>query len=288
MRSEEEILNLVHEFTCSNDDIRLVVMNGSRVNPNAKKDPFQDYDIACFVRNMEPFRRNLNISAFFGELMILQLPEDMVDPPPKDEGWYSYLMQFTDGTRIDLGFHPLDELQQCLDDSLTVVLLDKDNLIGELPPPSELGYLTRPPTAKQFDDCCNEFWWLNPYVAKGLWRDELTYARYMLDVHMRGEMMKMLVWYFGVQTGFQKSPGKLGKHLKGQIDDELWALLEHTFADANLEHCWEALFAMGDLFRRVAQPVARKFGFIYPEGDDQRVSEYIRRIKELPRDALII
>jgi aminoglycoside 6-adenylyltransferase len=285
LRTEEEILNLILNLANSHDDIRLVVMNGSRVNPKAKRDLFQDYDIACYVRNMRPFRRNMEIPPYFGEIMILQLPEDMNDPPPNDDGWYSYLMQFMDGNRIDLGFHPMDELQKCLDDSLSLVLLDKDNLVGELPPPSDRSYLPKPPTAKQFDDCCNEFWWLNPYVAKGLWRDELTYAHHMLDNYMREELMKMMKWYFGVQTGFQKSSGKLGKYLKGQIDDELWALLERTYADADLEHCWQALFAMDDLFRRIAQPVAREFGFAYPEQYDLNVSGYIRRIKLLPRDA---
>ena len=83
MRSEDEILSLVHNFVRDNDDIRLVVMNGSRVNPNAKKDPFQDYDIACFVRRMEPFIRNLDIPGYFGELMILQLPEDAARVAPQ-------------------------------------------------------------------------------------------------------------------------------------------------------------------------------------------------------------
>ncbi len=288
MRSEEEMLDLILNFARNNDDIRAVVMNGSRVNPNAPRDPFQDYDIDCLVRSVEPFRRNPEIVSFFGDLMILQTPEDMLDPPPESDGGYAYLMQFTDGNRIDLSFSPVEDARRSVDDTLTVVLLDKDNLIGELPPPSDRGYLPSRPTAKAFADCCNEFWWLNPYVAKGLWRDELTYAKHMLDTTMRPQLMKMLTWYFGIKTDFQKSPGKLGKYLKGQIGDELWALLERTYADAHLEKTWDALFAMGDLFRKAAQSVASSFGFTYPEQDDVNVSNYIRQIRKLPRDAKTI
>jgi aminoglycoside 6-adenylyltransferase len=75
-------------------------------------------------------------------------------------------MQFLDGNRIDLSFYALEQVNLIIKDSLSLVLLDKDNLIGELPPPSEAGYLPQKPSAKSFDDCCNEFWWLNPYVAK--------------------------------------------------------------------------------------------------------------------------
>ena len=286
MRSEGEMLDLILNFAREHDEVRAVVMNGSRINPNAKKDPFQDYDVVNFVRSVEPFRRNAEVVRYFGEIMILQTPEDMIDPPAEGEGHYTYLMQFMDGNRIDLSFYALEQVELIIKDSLSLVLLDKDHVIGELPPPSEVNYLPPKPRTKAFDDCCNEFWWLNPYVAKGLWRAELIYAKVMLDAHMREQLLKMLIWYFGVQTDFQSSPGKLGKYLKGQIGAELWALLERTYSDSPLDHIWEALFSMDDLFRQIAKAVADHFGFNYPEQDDVRVSNYVRHIRRLPRDAM--
>lgn len=285
MRSEEEMLGLILDYATDNDDVRAVIMNGSRVNPNAPKDRFQDYDVVYFVRDVAPYRRNPEVVRYFGEIMILQTPDEMEDPPPSEEGSYAYLMQFLDGNRIDLSFCPLKDARRRTADTLSVLMLDKDHLIGELPPPNDGGYLPQRPTAKAFDDCCNEFWWVTPYVAKGLWRDELTYAKHMLDVVVREELMKMLVWHAGVRSSFEQSPGKLGKYLKGQIEGELWTLLERTYADAYPENNWEALLAMGDLFRQVAQAVASSFGFIYPEQDDRNVSEYIRLIRTLPRTA---
>jgi aminoglycoside 6-adenylyltransferase len=285
MRSEQEMLDLILAYARDHDEVRAVVINGSRVNPNAPKDPFQDYDIVYYVRDVAPFRRNLDIVRYFGEIMIMQLPEDMADPPPENDGHYTYLMQFMDGNRIDLSFYALHQTAVTLKDSLSLVLLDKDNLLGKLPPPSAVGYLPQPPTAKAFDDCCNEFWWLNPYVAKGLWRNELTNARFFLDSLMREQLLKMLGWYVGVQTNFQTSPGKLGKYLKGQLDAELWALLEHTYSDSQSDNMWEALLSMDDLFRRIATVVAEHFGFNYPAQDDARVSAYVRHIRSLPRDA---
>lgn len=285
LRTEAEMLELILNFAHDNDDIRAVIMNGSRVNPNAKKDPFQDYDIVYLVRSVEPFKKNREIVRYFGDILILQIPEDMGDPPAENDGGYGYLMQFMDGNRIDLGFYPIQDAQRCVADTLPVVLLDKDNRIGQLPPPSDRGYLPQRPTAKVFEDCCNEFWWLNPYVAKGLWRDQLTYARYMLDTLMRGQLMKILTWYYGLKTGFQKSPGYLGKYLKGVVGEDIWAMLERTYSDARPEAAWQALFVMDDLFRQVSQAVACSFGFTYPEQDDRNVSDYIRRIQALPMDA---
>jgi aminoglycoside 6-adenylyltransferase len=285
MRSDKEILDLILQFARENEDVRVVIMNGSRVNPNAKIDPFQDYDILCLVRSVEPFRRNPEIPRYFGDILVMETPEDMDDPPPANDGGYGYLMQFIDGSRIDLGFTPLERAQECVEDTLSVVLLDKDNLIGELPPPSDRSYLPKKPTAKAFEDCCNEFWWVTPYAAKGLWRDELTYAKQIQDIYIREQLMKMLTWYFGVKTDFQKSPGKEGKYLKGSLGEDVWDMLVRTYSDARPDATWEALFVMGDLFRKVAKVVANTFGFTYPEQDDRNVSAYIRRIKALPRDA---
>jgi aminoglycoside 6-adenylyltransferase len=285
MRSDKEILDLLLNFAIKEDDIRAVIMNGSRVNPHIKKDPFQDFDVVYLVRDVQPFKRNPEVVSYFGDLMILQTPEDMVEPPPDQDGHYAYLMQFMDGNRIDLSFYSLEHVEECVGDSLSLVLLDKDHLIPDMLPPSERDYLPEKPTAKSFSDCCNEFWWVSPYVAKGLWRQELTYAKHMLDCVVRNEFMRMLTWYAGIQTDFQKSPGKLGKYLKNDLDPEMWQMLEQTYADAKTEHVWESLLIMGDLFRQTAKEVAGYFRFTYPEQDDINVTNYLHDIRKLPKDA---
>ena len=285
MRSEQVMLDLILNVAEQDDNIRAVIMNGSRVNPQAKKDPFQDFDIVYFVREVEPYKRNKAFIKPFGELMILQTPEDMVDPPPDNDGHYTYLMQFLDGNRIDLSLCALETIPALIADSLTIVLLDKDHLIPELPPPSDHDYLPQRPTAKLFDDCCNEFWWVSVYAAKGLWRDELTYTKQMLDVYVREQLMKMLVWYFGVRTDFQRSPGKMGKYFKECLEPDLWRHLESTYANAEPDQIWESLFTMGDLFRQTARYVAKHFGFEYPEQDDKNVTNYLHHIRKLPQTA---
>jgi len=285
MRSEAEMMALILGFAQAREDIRAVILNGSRVNPNVKPDPLQDYDIVYLVRSVEPYRRNATIPPAFGEPMIVQQPDDMGDPLPEDSDGYAYLMQFEDGNRIDLSFYPLESAARITADSLTRVLLDKDGRIGALPPPSDRGYWPQPPDAKAFDDCCNEFWWVTPYVAKGLWRGELTYAHFMLDEVVRAQLMKMLTWYVGMRSGFTRSSGKAGKFLKTLLEPELWDLLERTYCDADPQHTWQALFDLGELFRRTGRELAGTFGFAYPEYEDAHVSAYIRRIRELPRDA---
>jgi aminoglycoside 6-adenylyltransferase len=286
MRSEREMLDLIIKTARNDERVRAVVMNGSRLNPKAPKDFFQDYDVVYLVTEKESFLADPGWIEVFGDLMILQLPDEMSDPPPEGRGlYYGYLMQFADGNRIDLSLFPVDKVDQLEQDSLTLTLLDKDGVLPNFPPPNDSGYMPKPPSAKAFFDCTNEFWWVSPYVAKGLWRREIVYARHILDVYVREQLDKMLAWYVGICSGFQKSPGKLGKYLESCLKPDLWQLLLSTYSDADYARTWEALFAMGELFRRIAIPVAQHFGYSYPYGDDQRVSAHLHHIRYLPRDA---
>jgi aminoglycoside 6-adenylyltransferase len=163
--------------------------------------------------------------------------------------------------------------------------MDKDGFIHPFPPSNESDYLPKPPTSKQYSDCCNEFWWVCPYVAKGLWREEIIYAKSMADLYVREQLTKMLVWYIGIKTKFQINPGKFGKYFEKYLEPELWELLQDTYTDASYEHTWDELQKMCILFRRIAIVVAEHFGFEYPQGDDVRVSAHLSHLRFMPKDA---
>ena len=285
MRTEQQMLDMILETARCDERIRAVIMNGSRANPNASRDIFQDFDIVYLVTDVAPFTNNREWIQRFGDMMILQMPEAMGDPPPQNDGGFGYLMQFMDGNRIDLGIFPLSKINEIYGDSLSILLLDKDGLVKPFPPASDRDYLPKPPDARAFDDCCNEFWWVSTYVAKGLWRREILYAKAMLDEYVRAQLMKMLVWHTGVKTGFQANPGKLGKYFQELLEPEVWDLLQKTYSDASYDRAWDALFSTCALFRKVAIPIAEQFGFEYPSEDDRRVSAHLEHVRRLPIDA---
>lgn len=286
MRSEQEMYELILGVAHADERVRGVILNGSRANPNARPDFFQDYDIVYVVTDFAGFKAQTNWIAVFGERMIMQLPDDMQNWDPGEAAGYSYgyLIQFTDGNRIDLTLFDINRLDKLPQDSLSVLLLDKDGRMPLFPPASDADYLPKPPSAKQFADITNEFWWLCPYVAKGLWRDEIRYALNALEI-AREQLLIMLDWYVGVSTGFAKSPGKWGKHLDRYLGAEYWALLLKTYPHAEVGECWEALFAACELFRATAGVVATHFDYQYPQEDDRRVTAHLQHVRDLPADA---
>ena len=85
MRSEKEMYDLIVGVAREDERIRAVMMNGSRANPNAPADIFQDFDIVYFVSELDSFKADPHWIDCFGERMMMQLPDDMEDPPPPDD-----------------------------------------------------------------------------------------------------------------------------------------------------------------------------------------------------------
>jgi len=278
MRSEEEIFALILNFAKNDDRIRVVGMEGSRLNINIPKDDFQDYDITYFVTDMDSFTKNDDWLDVFGKRIIMQKPDamDLFDP---GEDVFSYLMLFEDDTKIDLSIKPLDSLDQYLkSDSLLKILSDKDGLVENPPIPTDKDYWISKPSAAFFDDCCNEFWHTSTYIAKGLFRKELLFASYHMEDIVRIELFNMLSWKIGIDYGYGFSIGKHNKFIDKYLSESEWDLLMKTYRMDSFENCWIALESAHILFRQASHYVADKLGYDYPDYDLQ-VTNYINKHK---------
>ncbi|WP_127530636.1 aminoglycoside 6-adenylyltransferase [Paenibacillus kobensis] len=285
MRSEREMKGLILGCAEEQENIRAVILNGSRVDAGARRDIFQDYDVIYVVTNVDPLVSDRSWIDRFGERIIMQMPDLMDDPDRTTWDKFTFLMQLADGNRIDLTLRAADQMAGYVHESLSEVLLDKDGTVGPLPPPSIADHLTKPPTAVQFANCCNEFWWVSTYVAKGLWRHELPYAMYMLDHPVRDMLVRMLQWHIGIQTGFTADSGKCGKYFERYLEPRHWESFAATYSDADYDNIWNALLTMGDLFRDAATDVAEHCGYSYPIEDDRRVWSHLQHVRFLPQDA---
>lgn len=275
MRSETEMMELVLSFARRDDRIRLVGMEGSRLDPEAPRDRFQDYDITYVVTDMASFKSNDAWLACFGRRIIMQKPEAMSLFSPELDGRFSYLMLFTDGNRIDLKLVPLDDLEKYLaGESRLVILLDKDRRLPSPVTPSNRDFIIAPPTAAYFDDCCNEFWWVSTYVAKGLCRKEFLYAADHLNSYVRPGLLRMLAWEAAAKAPHDAVvPGKSYKYLFRYVSPETMYEVEMTYGNASTEEIWDALFRCFALFRQTSQSVSGMLGFPYPDYD-RNVSGY--------------
>jgi len=281
MRDEKEMMDMIINVVKANERIRAVYMNGSRVNPSAEKDKYQDYDIGLVVSEMEWFLTNKDWIAIFGEIAIVQEPDknDIAEGNDVDIcNSYGWLMLFEDGNRIDL--HITTVYDDYGEDTLTITLLDKDNILPAISAPSDRGYYISKPTQGQYMSATNNFWWCLQNVAKGIKRNELTYAMNMYVQVVHEKLESMLKWYIGVHNDFSVNVGLWGKYFKKYLPENLYDMYIKTYSDANYENLWNAIFLACELFRTIAPVVGNQLGYIYNKQEDDNMTAYLVKIRD--------
>jgi aminoglycoside 6-adenylyltransferase len=192
---------------------------------------------------------------------------------------FGYLMLLEDGNRIDLTLFPLEKYETDFKlDSLTTVWLDKDSFFTSIPPSNDLDYHIQRPSEQGFVETCNEFWWVSTYVAKGLARHELTYAKQMFETVVRAMFMKISEWKIGVESDFSVSVGYGGKFISKYLDKDCYSKILETYADADVEANWHALFVIADLFKQFSTEVSASLKFKQNKDEQENTMKYLRDV----------
>lgn len=282
MRTEQEMMELILNKARSDERIRGVLLSGSKVTDTATHDKYSDFDIIYVVDDIQSFTKDKDWYKIFGEILIMQLPEDWYAHPYDYEGDenFAYLMQFTDGNRIDLTLVDIKNLNKLDNKEPRKVLLNKDNRPELYDITTEEAYHIKRPGEFEYFNCCNEFWWLTLYVAKGLCRDEFYYVRTILDQYMMPMLVKQLNWRIGIEHDFNVSTGHYSKYLKRFLSEEEMRRFRGLYSGGQNDELWIKLDRMMDYFEELALSVGRYFGYTYRIEETAGIRRYIQKMKE--------
>jgi aminoglycoside 6-adenylyltransferase len=281
MRSEEEVLSHFVDWASENDLVRAAVLTSSRVHPDAPVDFLSDYDIELYVADLEQFQRDDEWLRAFGPILVRWPYKPR---STSDEHWITRLVLFKDGVRIDFQITAQSHIEPDAYANGYRVLIDKDGLTRGLHEPTFSEYIIQRPSREAYDTLVHEFWWDATYVPKCLWRDELPFAKYMLDTSLRYEFLHPVVeWTIGLQNGWSVNTGINGRWFKKYLEPDLWAELASTYAGAGIEENWRAFFHMLGLFRKLAESVGEALAYDYPDDLDKEVTQYCKSIQQRDR-----
>ena len=266
MRTEPEILDLIFQ-TAKVLQVEAVAMSGSRTNPKAPKDEFQDYDVIYVVDDLDNLTSDLSWLDQFGTRIIEQ--HNVLG------NRRLYLMLFEDGNRIDLTLCPTEYIQEWVDSEADyTVLQDKKGLfVPYFPSPQR--YWTSLASETDFEKACNEFWWVSAYVVKGICRKQLLYATDHLYGICQQEFLKVLAWQVAADKGtidIGKNYKYLFNYLPAEKDKEFSNLLDFS----NIEKLTQSLFATMTLFHQEAQAFSLKNGFPYDKETAEKMIQYAK------------
>ena len=264
MRTDQEILELILE-TAKKLQVDAVAMSGSRTNPKAPKDEFQDYDVVYLVENFEELISDLSWLDQFGKRIIEQ--HNVLDHR------HLYLMLFEDGNRIDLTLCPKEDINEWVDSEACFTVLVDDKGLFESYSPSPQRFWIHPASETDFKKACNEFWWVSAYVVKGICRHQVIYATDHLYGICQQELLKLLAWQVAADKGtvdVGKNYKCLFNYMSAEKEKEFSNLLDFS----SVEKLTHSLFATMDLFHREAQILAQKMGFDYYKKVAEKMIEY--------------
>ena len=271
MRAETEMLDIILK-TAETLQVKAVAMSGSRTNPKAPKDEFQDYDVVYLVDNLENLISDLSWLDQFGKRIIEQevgLGQRRL-----------FLMLFEDGNRIDLTLCPKQQIQEWVDSEADYTVLKDDKGLFESYPPSPKRYWTNPASQTDFEKACNEFWWVSAYVVKGICRKQVIYATDHLYGICQQELLKVLSWQVASDRG-KVDIGKNYKYLFTYLSAEKEKEFSNLLDFSSIEKLTKSLFATMQLFHQEAQSLANKMGFNYDKEVAERMIEYAEeRVKK--------
>lgn len=274
MNKHQILYDKVLNYAKNNDNVRVVVLNGSRVNSSVSPDDYQDFDMVYYVMDFDKQINDHRWVGVFGKPLVKQYKGDQRNVD-FDEPYYNYMMQFKDGSRLDLTVMRLEDCIESIQaDSLTKVLLDKDNICPNIKP-DDSSYHIQKPSQKEFNYCVNEFFWVIPYVAKGLARNHLTYALKHLSI-IRVELEHIIDYWIGLKCGYDLSVGKGKSNYPKLLRPEIYSRYKKTYSDYDKTNIIKALFDSLYLFDELAREISTKHHFYYQENLLDQMIDFLK------------
>jgi aminoglycoside 6-adenylyltransferase len=255
-----------------------VIVVGSRARSIHSADEWSDLDLVVFASNATSYLRDSAWLNNFGAVVVAVSHSF----GQHDREWIAF---YADGTKLDVAFLSIDPvatptLQPMLDvfPYPTVlqrgvrVLVDKTGTSAEL----RLPQINLPPLPDQveFAALIDRMWLDAIRTAKFIRRHDLWRAKQVCDGDLKQHLLTMLEWHAAAQQD-QRDIWYDGRFLTEWADREALAELPATFAAYDIADLARALFATLDLFRRLAQDVARRLDYPHPLQADRAIADHI-------------
>ena len=284
MKVREEKLKSIIEWAEKNEDVRVLLLTSSLVNPSAPVDEFSDLDIEFIFENNTNYISDKRWTLNFGT-PIAMIEED---ENAFDDKHAMKMVLYEDGVKVDFKLYSksnfIEETEQKeLSEDWDIgykVLIDKEGITKQMLKPNYQVFVIKKPSEKEFQSVLKDFWWDTTYVAKCLARDEIFYAKFMSEKIIRTEyLIPLIEWYIASEHKWNITTNKYGRLFKKYLTQEMWTKTENTFSGSKIEENWNALFSMTDLVSEIGTKLSKKLDYKYPEKIENDIRKYLNEVK---------
>lgn len=284
MRVKTEIMDTIQKivkWSEAEEAIKVLLLQGSRAG-KIPADELSDYDISVFCNTSEPYTETEEWLAKIGQVWVCVKEKISFN----GRTFPSRLVIFEDGIKVDFSFFSLDILEGIIHSHLPEdynrgyqILLDKGNLTHGLQKANFNEPRAIKPSAQEFLEVIQEFWFEAYHVAIYLKREDLWSVKFR-SAAMQAFLLRMIEWDAQAQNGWNHTTPPIGKRMASWVDKTIWKSLHEVFAHFEAEDSWKALLHTLTFFRRLSVGVADQLGFDYPESLDKNISRFILEVRE--------
>ncbi|MCL4248365.1 MAG: aminoglycoside 6-adenylyltransferase [Anaerolineae bacterium] len=277
------------QWAMSHADVRAILIVGSQARKVKPADAYADLDLDVFItetsKNSDVF---INWMREYAPVWTIMLEE-------WEDGTKNWLILYQGGIKVDFSIAQVGALQQMIekqdlwDDMVRgyEILLDKDGLAAQLPPPKTFEPPAHvPPTREQFAKRIESYFYGAVYVAKQIKRGNLWKVKWA-DQIQQTMLLEMLEWHAHAAHGASIDTYYRGDFMRDWVNDATWREIHGVFAQFDAEDSWRAVLASIKLFSRLTQETANQLGYAYPVNMMDEVTAYIRALASgasLPQD----
>lgn len=276
MMTYDELEQSIYAWALTRDDIRAVLVVGSRARVEHPADDLSDLDLLLLSTDATLYRDDRSWLDIFGNVLLAAV--DMLD-----DGSPEWIAVYEGVIKGDFTFVQVGEAGSLADQIpqmpfQNVLARGLRVLVDKYPQSKVFEVKLRPyklPTAERFGQTVANFWITATRVAKFIQRGDLWRAVTMLYCKMRFNLVTLMEWHAHVLHGADYDTWYDGRFMDAWVDADTLATLPNLFARYNASELQAALRQMVNLFRRLAQVVASKLGYDYPQAADDQLSAWL-------------
>jgi len=273
----DNFLAKVTTWARGRQDIKALILVGSRARTDRPADIWSDYDIIIIVDDPKTYIRNDSWFHKFGRVILTFIEKCAIDDS------FERRVLFDNGQALEaistsspgnLNPHVLDLYRrgyQVLLDNIKISSLLEE--IESLPP-----LKSWPPSSDLFINVINDFFYHCIWAVKKLMRGELWMAKHCLNGYMQKNcLLKIIEWHAQAQNNRKSDTWFSGRFMEKWADKKIIGRLNKIDARYDRKDIVRALYNMMTLFDELARETAALLHYTYEHKKAEWTRAWIKK-----------
>ncbi len=281
---KDDLQGKIVEWAERQEDIRLVVLVGSRARQKHPASKYADLDLLIFTDKGDRYMEDKAWLNTFGKVFI-SIQGRTVGGDPE-------VMTVYEGYQgVDFVFVPaellgkLSEMEELPDIFLKgySIWLDKEAVGKKIDEKLTSGQARiksfPPPSQSEYEHTVDSFLFSAYYVGRVYYQGDLWLAK-ARQSELNYVVLKMMEWHARVKKGWALEVWHMGKYLQEWADGDIVAKVPGLFSDYDKQRSFTALLNAVDAFEQMASEVAQSLGYRHDPGKFEQVRTFILRVQD--------